>query len=105
MAVVLETTVKRFRGLSTDEKPGHFREAIGEAVQAIPVGSVFTEVDTGERYVWGGSWPWVRQEQTIESVLADLVASNEAILAVLRTTHLGHERHLWEREVEDDGGL
>jgi len=100
MAVTFETRIKRFRGLSTDTKPGRFTEEVGGPVGEIPVGSVFTEVDTGERFVWGGSWPWVRQDQTIEVILNDLIEVNLQILAVVEATHKGHEEHLWEDEVE-----
>ena len=80
MAVTLASgSIKRFRGLSTDEKPGR-----GVDDTTIPVDSIFTEIDTGARYVWGGSWPWVRQEQTIESLLSDLRDTNEAVLAELQ---------------------
>lgn len=98
MAVQLESgsATKRFRGLSTDEKPGRVADAIGELVQIPPTGSVFTEVDTGERYVWMGSWPWVRQEQTIEALLSTLIDLNRQVLAELQATRRGHEEYQWE---------
>lgn len=99
MAVVLETTHKRFRGLSTDQKPGRFPLEAGDPVGEIPVGSVFTEEDTGARYIWTGSWPWVRQEQTIEPLLAELIAVGKRLVAVAEATHRGHEEHGWERDV------
>ena len=104
MAVQLETAIKRFRGLSTDLKPGHDRDgrAASDPVQTIPVGSVFTETDTGKRFVWRGSWPWVRQEQTIEAILAELIDVNVRILAKLSATQRGHEEYLWENEVEPE---
>jgi len=91
MAVQLETTTKRFRGLSTDEKPEL------DLSGAPPVGSVFTEIDTGERFVWVGSWR--RQEQTIETLLSDLIDVNLQILETLAATQRGHEEYLWENEV------
>lgn len=102
MAVQLETSIKRFRGLSTDLKPGHDRDgrAKTEPIQTMPVGSVFTETDTGRRFIWRGSWPWERQEQTIEGLLERLIDVNEQILKQLTTTHRGHEEHLWEENVE-----
>lgn len=100
MAVQLEATIKRFRGLSSDTKPGRDRDAIGEALQRPPVGSTFTEIDTGNRYVWTGSWPWVRSEQAIEPLLTRLIDLTAENLEVLRATHRGHEEHLWEHEVE-----
>ncbi len=102
MAVRLEATNKRFRGLSTDEKPGRFPLEPGDPVGEIPVGSIFTEEDTGSRYTWIGSWPWVRQEQTIEPLLAEVIEGNKRILALLAATHRGHEEHLWERDVPID---
>jgi hypothetical protein len=105
MAVQLETTTKRFRGLSTDVKPGRDRDleaAASDPIQTPPVGSVFTETDTGERYIWRGSWPWVRQEQTIEAFLSELIEVNAQILAKLSDTHRGHEEYLWENDVEPE---
>jgi len=100
MGVQLETNTKRFRGLSTDTKPGRDAEAIGQLIQRPPVGSVFTETDTGERYIWNGTWPWVRQEQTVETMLEELIEVNQQILARLDATHRGHEEYLWEEDVE-----
>lgn len=104
MAVQLETSNKRYRGLSTDLKPGHDRDgrAKTEPVQTIPVGSVFTETDTGKRFIWRGSWPWVRQEQTIEEILERLIEVNSQILQTLSATQRGHEEYLWENEVESE---
>lgn len=104
MAVTLEsgTGIKRFRGLSTDAKPQPGTLVDGETLGDIKVGSIFTELDTGERYVWGGTWPWVRQEQSIEVLFANLMDVNERILAYLRATHKGNELHLWGEDVEVD---
>ena len=101
MAVTLEATIKRFRGLSTDQKPGHFAPAC-EVLQAVPVGSVFTEIDTGQRYVWGGAWPWVRQEQTIDARFDDLYSVLHELLNVAKATRRGNEAHLWDHPVEID---
>ena len=90
MAVTIEGSIQRFRGLSTDTKPE----------EDVKTGSVFTEVDTGARYVWTGSRPWIRQEQTIEALLNALLEVEEEILAVLKATHHGNEEHIWEEEVE-----
>ena len=80
MTVTLEAgAIKRFRGLSTDEKPG-----VGEA---FGVGSTFTELDTGDRYIWRGKGePWALQTQTIETMFADLMVINEEMLAEMRIT-------------------
>ena len=96
MAVILESGsgIQRFRGLSADINR---RESFPDAKSA---NAVFTASDTGERWVWGGSWPWVRQQQTIEIKFAELVDINQAILRVLEAIHRGHEEHLWEHDVE-----
>lgn len=90
MAVQLEQAHARFSGLSTDEKPGRS--------ESVSIGSVFVETDTGKRFVWQGSWPWVRQEQTIEDLLERLIDVNTQILEVLSATQRGHEEYLWEEE-------
>lgn len=98
MAIQLETAIKRFRGLSTDEKPGR-SAPVGEAVQLPPVGSVFTELDTGERYIWGGSWPWVRQEQTIEVLfreLTDVMLDMLAEIRIVRQATATLANNAWE---------
>ena len=101
MAVTLETSIQRFRGLSTDEKPGRTKDAEGP-INKIPSGSVFVETDTGARYIWRGSWPWVRQEQTIEPLLEQWIDVNTQVLETLKATHRGHETYLWEDEVNPD---
>jgi len=95
VAVQLETTIQRFRGLSTDIKPGEAREPGDEAIQRPPVGSVFTEIDTGRRFVWTHSGAWERQEQTIEPLLAELIETNRRILDTLAATQRGLEEYSW----------
>lgn len=58
MTVRLESTIKRFTGLSTDKRPeprtlgGRMNEG-----EPLPPGSVFYELDTGKEYRWdGGLW-------------------------------------------------
>jgi len=103
MAIQLEAgSLKRFRGLSTDIKPGHDAHGIGELQQTPPTGSVFVESDTGDRYVWTGSWPWVRQEQTIEAYLERLIEVNSQILSELNAIRRGHQEHSWGEEVEPE---
>ena len=103
MAIQLETgSIKRFRGLSTDIKPGHDAQAIGELQQTPPAGSIFTESDTGDRYVWTGSWPWIRQEQTIEGFLERLIDVNTQILSELTAIRRGHQEYDWGDEVEPE---
>ena len=97
MVVVLEAGAgKRWRGLSTDEKPRFADESDGP----IPAGATFTEIDTGHRYYWDGSWR--RQVQTIESALMEMNDLLRDILAVVTATHKGHEAHLWDESVETD---
>jgi len=98
MAVLMEHAHARYTGLSTDEKPGLHAETIGGEYQRPATGSVFVETDTGARYVWLGSWPWVRQEQTIETLLERLIDVNTQILEVLSATQRGHEEYLWNEE-------
>lgn len=95
MAVQLEATIKRFRGLSTDIKPGSVSED-GGPVQRPPVGSEFIERDTGRRFRWSLSGAWERQEQTIEPLLTELIDTNRQILEMLAATQRGHIEHLWE---------
>jgi len=100
----LETGAKRFRGYSTEEKPG-IRADISTGIEidgTPPVGSVFTEIDTGKRFVWSESGSWVRQEQTVEELLAQQIALMEQILARLDATHRGHEEYGWGEEVETE---
>jgi len=102
MAVSLERKSNRYRGLSTDAKPGVDREEVGAPVQRPPVGSVFTETDTGDRFVWTSSGEWARQEQTIEDLFERLIEVNVQILAKLSDTHRGHEEYLWNEPVEPE---
>ena len=102
MAVQMERTISRFRGLSTDEKPGRTADIIGEAIEFPRIGSIFTEVDTGARFVWSGSWPWVRQEQTIEATLASLIDVNTQMLGVLEAIKRGQEQYVWGDEIETE---
>lgn len=83
MAVTLETTISRFRGLSTDDKPVAGVLEAGAEETLIRVGSIFTERDTGDKYTWTGS-VWERQAQTIEELFANLMQVNLDILGALR---------------------
>lgn len=104
MAVTLETSLKRFRGLSSDTKPGIEREAVGQPLQFPPEGSTFTELDTGRRYVYHGR-TWILQPQTLEAMLEIMITLQLQVLEVLRATHRGHEEYLWEDEVEYEGPI
>ena len=98
MAVQLEAHTLRYRGLSTDRKPGLDKEPGADEIQRPPVGSVFTEIDTGRRFVWTRSGAWERQEQTIEALLERLIETNLRILEVLAATQRGHEEYAWGQE-------
>ena len=50
MAVLLETTIKRFTGLSTDSKP-----------TSVPAGSYFWEYDTNDLYKTYDGTNWLAQ--------------------------------------------
>ena len=100
MAVKLETSIKRFRGLSTDQKPGVFQDAIGETTQTPPEGSTFTEIDTGRRYIFFNG-AWQLQPQTLETLLVESIDLQRQIRDLLLRTHAGHERYLWEEHVDD----
>ena len=57
MAVKLESSIKRFIGLSTDDKPRPGVMVDGVIMDAMPAGSSFLESDTGRIYRWdGASW-------------------------------------------------
>jgi hypothetical protein len=101
MAVTLENTIERFRGLSTDTKPGLFPETVGGTAQRPREGSVFHEIDTGRRFIYhaGG---WVKQPQTIEALLVETIDLQVQILAALRATHRGHELYQWKSLVDED---
>ena len=99
MAIQLEAATKRWRGLSTDEKPQPYREDRDSGLLSPPVGSVFVETDTGRRFVWAGQWE--RQEQTIEAILEDLISVNHQVLGELCRIRRGHAEHLWEEEAPE----
>jgi len=66
---ILETTLKRFIGLSTDTKP---------TLAAQDVGSTFYETDTGELHLWNGtSWvesspSWVNNDMNAGVMITHL---------------------------------
>jgi len=99
MAVQTEAQTKRYRGLSTDAKPGLERED-GQRDRVPPVGSVFTEIDTGARYTFTDSGTWTRMQQTVERLLTQQLDVMEQILSRLDATHRGHEEFLWEENAE-----
>ncbi len=99
MAVTLESSIKRYRALSTDEKPGLFQAALGETTQKPLEGSTLTEIDPGRRFIWfnGG---WQLQPQTLETLLRESIDLQQQILARLDAIHRGHEQFGWQAEVD-----
>lgn len=102
MAVTLEHSIKRYRGLSTDQKPGVFPDIAGDPLQVQPEGSTFTEIDTGRRFIFH-SGAWTVQPQTLEALLLESIELQREILATVKATHEGHEFYDWERQVEIAG--
>ena len=98
MAVTLETTIQRWRGLSTDTKPESYRETREGPLNVPREGSTFTETDTGKRFVWHDG-TWERQEQTVETALEEIGNVLRDILAVIHATHNGHEEYTWGEAV------
>ena len=93
-------TPHRYRGLSTDEKPGRSASETGGKVPSIPMGSEFVETDTQNKYEWHGAW--VSNGKTLEGILADLAGLAQRTLDLAVATHRGHEKHLWEENVTVD---
>lgn len=96
--------IKRFRGTSDAPKPGErvdFSLDEGRATRAVvpPVGSTYTEIDTGRRFIWTAENKWVRQQQTVEELLNAQIDLLTRILERLDATHRGHEEYLWEEEI------
>ena len=102
-----DRSITRFRGLSTDEKPGRIIEEAAEdgislREPQINEGSVFTEVDTGHRYIWRGQWPWERQEQTIDAQFAELsglMAEAVSVLKVIQAATATQANGAWEADL------
>ena len=68
--VKLESTIKRYLGLSTDDKP-IYEDAQKE--RRIPAGSSFLETDTGRIYRFDGSeWKYAVEKGTEELLSAIL---------------------------------
>ena len=84
MTVRLETTIKRYIGLSTDEKPTpglHWPGGEEITYKDVPAGSSFLATDTNEVWHWNGrEWvigdsPEVRELREIKGLLGDIVAN------------------------------
>ena len=96
MAYEVVRNSRQWRGLSTDVRPS------GPSPSGPAESDTLVEVDTGRRFVLRGR-EWIRQEQTVETLLTEMVELQRETLAVLRATHHGHEEHLWQSDmpVED----
>ena len=85
MTVRLETTIHRFIGLSGDAKPEPGQTLDGQELTAadVPVGSIYLNADTAERWHWTGrEWraedvPEVRELKVATTLLREAV--NELI--------------------------
>ncbi len=86
MPVELEsgTAIKRWRGLSSDDKPRFTEE--GEVRTEIPVGSQFRETNTGRRYVWSERDGWGIEKQTIETLLIAVNDNLAQLITLQRQT-------------------
>ena len=93
MAITLVTTIARYEGLSTDEK--FYSDDTLK-------GSTLWLTDTQEMFTWNGR-DWVDEENVnagVEKRLDEVLSFLESMDSTLKATHLGHEAHLWEAEVE-----
>ena len=80
-------SIQRWRGLSSEEKPGRAIDTLDEDNAyplPIPVGSVLTEIDTGQKFYWDGGWPWKIQAQTIDEMFFELMQVNLQMLQEMR---------------------
>ncbi len=86
MAVILEsgTSIKRWRGFSDDIKP----QFANDDKAPIPVMSVFTEINTGRRYIRDEDH-WVLQNQTIEALLIEANDLTRDLMVLQRQTVIG----------------
>ena len=87
MAVRLEGSIKRWIGLSTDDKPalGHYSDGVIVTDGDLPAGSSFLETDTGRIYRWDGrEWgvhiPENQNEELLTSILLELASIKEVLL-------------------------
>ena len=91
MAVQMMSTIQRWEGLSTDNKPGE----VGGAAAPTFVGSTFYETDTGRTYLWVGVLPWVIMPVHILNVqggaytIQDLMEAFQAMPDLARSPQSG----------------
>ena len=107
MPVALVSNIKRFEGFSSDIKPGIERQRDDEGtptpLQIPPVGSTFLECDTGKRFVWMGSWPWVSLGGlATEAAMAELIETNQEMTEQLAQLIIGLGEHLDHLGIETD---
>jgi len=102
MAVTFEAAIQRFRGLSTDQKPGLIPAQVGGLIASIPAGSTFTELDTGDLYVWNGSVLWVLQEKAkVEIKAKDVVSLLEEMIDLQKRMIFAMTEDGWDLDYED----
>lgn len=82
MAVRLEAQLKRFSGLSTDQKPEPYSLGGNMAEgEALPAGSTFYETDTKQLWLWeGANW---EPKENVEGVLLRLLEETIAMRKLL----------------------
>ena len=108
MVVSLESGhgVQRWRGLSTDVKPGLTPAEVGGSIPAMPAGSTFTELDTGDLYIWDGSVPWVLQEKAeVEIKVRDVLSLLEELVDIQKRMLFALTEEGWDLDYEDLMGL
>ncbi len=76
MTVRLETTIRRYIGLSTDVKPDGVDAGGISRVNLLPAGSSFLETDTARIYRWDGQhWTYAIDGDESASLLAEILAA------------------------------
>lgn len=80
---VLEGTIKRYIGLSTETKPNPYDGSLLDG-ETLPAGSTFLESDTFRIARWdGGSWSYERDDMAVVAMLGQIVdllrATNEQL--------------------------
>ena len=104
MAVTLESGhgIQRWRGLSTDAKPGLIPAEVGGLISPMPAGSTFTELDTGNFWIWDGSGPWVLQEKAkVEIKVKDVLSLLEEFVDIQKRMLFALTEEGWDLDYED----
>lgn len=81
MSVRLESSTKRYIGMSTDMKPKKGVYVDGVTCDTIPVGSSFMEEDTGKKFLFDGA-DWVHPSMDAGGT-STVNVSNELLVAML----------------------